>query len=38
MVEVAQSYAIVALGISCFSCNSVSSINMEDEKGKEQFV
>ncbi|KAK8381328.1 hypothetical protein O3P69_018427 [Scylla paramamosain] len=36
MAEVARNYAIVALGISCFSCNSVSSIDMQDEKGEEQ--
>lgn len=38
MAEVARNYAVVALGISCFSCNSVSSICKQDEKGKEEFV
>ncbi|KAG0724015.1 Target of EGR1 protein 1 [Chionoecetes opilio] len=36
LVELANSHAIVALGISCFSCNSVSSIDMQEGNGKEQ--
>lgn len=36
LAEVAKSYAVIAFGLSCFSCNSVSSISVQDGKGEEQ--
>ncbi|XP_042234548.1 target of EGR1 protein 1-like [Homarus americanus] len=34
--EIARNYAVISLGLSCFTCRSVSDVHMTDKEGGEQ--
>ena len=36
--EIAKNYAVISLGLSCFTCRSVSDVTVDDENGKAFFL